>query len=113
MEEVFYTHALWRVKPDKEAEFIKAWKELADVFSNLPARPTRGTLIQSLTEPALFYSFGPWKSLADIESMRRDAHAQEAFRKIMELCSETSPSAYRVVADIQLEQSPSEQIRGS
>jgi quinol monooxygenase YgiN len=102
MGEVFYTHALWRVKPDGEAEFIKAWNELADVFSNLPDRPMRGTLIQSLTEPTLFYSFGPWKSLADIEAMRHDPQAQEAFQKIIELCAETSPGTYRVVADIQL-----------
>ena len=102
MEEVFYTHALWRVKPGQEAEFIEAWKQLAEVFSKLPHQPVRGTLIQSLTEPTLFYSFGPWKSMADIEAMRRDPQSQAAFQTIMKFCVETNPSTYRVVADIQL-----------
>ena len=102
MEEVIYSHALWRVKPGREAEFIKAWRELANVFQNLPARPMGGTLIQSLVDSSLFYSFGPWKSLSDIVEMRRDPRAQEAFQKITELCIEASPSTYRMIADIQL-----------
>ena len=102
MEELFYTHALWRVKPNREAEFIAAWNGLASVFSNLPHKPIRSTLLQNLTDPTLFYSFGPWRSLADIEAMRSDPQSQEAFRKIMELCVEANPSTYRVVADIQL-----------
>lgn len=102
MEEVIYTHAQWRVKPGREAEFIKAWQELANVFQNLPARPLRGTLIQSLVDVSLFYSFGPWKSLSDIVAMRHDPRAQEAFQKIMELCVEATPSTYRMIANIQL-----------
>lgn len=100
MEEIIYTHALWRVKPGHEAEFIKAWGELANVFQKLPARPLRGTLIQSLVDSSLFYSFGPWKSLSDIVEMRRDPLAQEAFQKITALCIEAAPSTYRMIADI-------------
>jgi hypothetical protein len=101
MEEVIYTHAQWRVKPGREAEFVKAWREMIKAFSNLPARPMRGTLIQSLVDESLFYSFGQWKSLSDIVAMRHDPRAREAFQKVMELCVEASPSTYRMIADIQ------------
>ena len=100
MEEVIYTHAQWRVKPGREAEFIKAWRELIQAFSNLPARPKRSTLLQSLVDESLFYSFGQWKSLSDIVAMRHDSRARDAFHKVMELCVEASPSTYRMIADI-------------
>jgi hypothetical protein len=71
MEEIFYTHALWWVKSGHE-EFIVAWKALADAFSHLPTPSRHGTLIQSLTDPTLFYSFGLWDRLGDIEGMRQN-----------------------------------------
>ncbi|HYO49774.1 MAG TPA: antibiotic biosynthesis monooxygenase [Chloroflexia bacterium] len=102
MEEAFYTHALWRVKPGHEEEFIAAWKALADAFSHLPDPPSHGTLIQSLTDPTLFYSFGPWDKLEDIEAMREDPQARQAIQDVMALCTEATPSSYRVVAEIRL-----------
>lgn len=62
MSAQFYTHALWRVKPGREDEFIEAWKALGDVFTRLSQPASQGTLIQSLDDPTLFYSFGPWKA---------------------------------------------------
>jgi Antibiotic biosynthesis monooxygenase len=102
VENVVYTHATWRVRQGKEEEFVAAWNRLPDVFSCLSNRPLGGTLIQSLSDPQLFYSFGPWKNLADVEAMRSDPECKEAFRKIIELCDEAEPGAYRVVADIKL-----------
>jgi quinol monooxygenase YgiN len=102
MEEIFYTHALWRVKPGHEEEFIAAWKALADAFSHLPTPSRHGTLIQHLTDPTLFYSFGPWDRLEDIEAMRQDPQARQAIQAVMALCTEATPSSYRVVAEIRL-----------
>ena len=98
----FYTHALWKVKPGHEKEFIEAWMELSDLFSNLPNPPIRGTLIQSTTDSTLFYSFGPWRSLEDITAMRNDQPSQEGIKKIMSLCTEATPATYRVIKHIQL-----------
>ena len=42
MNEVFYTHAMWRVLPGREAEFITTWMTLADVFGRLPDPPVGG-----------------------------------------------------------------------
>lgn len=102
MEEAFYTHAMWRVKQGKETEFVEAWNKLPEIFARLSAPPIGGTLIQSLVDSGLYYSFGAWKNLADIEAMRNDAGCQEAFRRIIELCDEAQPGAYRVIADIRL-----------
>ena len=101
MEEVYYTHALWKVKTDKVEEFIAAWKSLGAVFLETGGT-SHGTLIQSLSDPMAFYSFGPWNSLEDIQAMRADARSQEAIRKVKELCDEATPGAYRIVAEIHL-----------
>ena len=102
MNEVFYTHAMWRVLPGREAEFIATWMTLADVFGRLPDPPVRGTLLQSAADPLLFYSFGPWNSWEAIEAMRADPRSQAALRKIMALCVEATPGTFHVVADIRL-----------
>ena len=41
MEGAVYTLGVWRVKPDKEAEFIAAWKDLGRIFSHLREPPGR------------------------------------------------------------------------
>lgn len=61
-----------------------------------------GTLLQSLADPTLFYSFGPWDSQEAIAAMRADPGAQEAIRTITALCTEAMPGAYRWVTTIRL-----------
>jgi quinol monooxygenase YgiN len=99
MKEVIYTLGVWRVKPGKEAAFIDAWKALGNIFARLPQTPGKGTLIQSLTDPLLFYSFGPWSDLADVEAMRANPEAQEGINQLRELCTEATPGGFRVVAE--------------
>lgn len=99
MEEAVYTLGVWRVKPGKEDAFIEAWKALGKIFVQLPQPPGKGTLLQSLSDPLLFYSFGPWSSLADIQAMRNNPEAQEGLNKIRELCTEATPGGFRLVAE--------------
>ena len=56
MQEVVYTLGVWKVKPGQEADFIAAWKALGEIFSRLPHPPGTGTLIQNVSDPAVFYS---------------------------------------------------------
>jgi heme-degrading monooxygenase HmoA len=100
IEATFYTHAMWKVKPGREEEFIAAWKAMGDAFLSLPGMTTHGTLIQSTTDPTLFYSFGPWDSLEQIQQMRSDPAAQEAMSRVRELCIEATPGTYRLAARI-------------
>lgn len=100
MSETAYTLAMWRVKPGQEREFIKAWKALGQTFRALPRPPVgTGVLIQNLTDPSIYYSFGPWLNADDITAMRENPAAQESIRRLLDLCTEATPAAYRLVAE--------------
>lgn len=102
MEQQVYTHALWRVRPGNEEAFVEAWTALADTFSSLHQPPLWGTLLRSATEPTVFYSFGPWRSAADVEQMRRSDAAQAAMAGLRQLCEEATPGLYHVVKHVEV-----------
>lgn len=104
MEQLVYTHALWRVKPGNEETFIEAWTTLAETFSKLDQPPLWGTLLRSTTEPNVFYSFGPWRSSTDVEQMRNSAVAQGALSALRQLCEEATPGMYDVIKHIEVEE---------
>ena len=98
MSDEIYTLGAWRVKDGKQDEFVEAWKALGDYFRSLPKPPGEGTLLQSVDDPLQFYSFGPWHSLDDIQEMRSRPDTPGEIGKLMELCEEGRPGAFRVVA---------------
>lgn len=100
MHDTAYTLATYRVKPGREDDFIAVWNELAETFVNLPRPPISGTLIRSLTDRSLFYSFGPWPSREDVAAMRENPAAGAMFGKLSELCDELSPGDYEVIRHI-------------
>lgn len=102
MPQTVYTLGVWRVKSGNETAFIEAWKDLGAIFLWLPHPPPagQGTLIQSLTDASLFYSFGPWMSLADIQAMREDKTAQDGIARLRTLCVEATPGSFQVVATV-------------
>lgn len=100
MEEAYYTHARWLVKAGREQEFVEAWQAMGAVFSSLPNAVGHGTLIRSLDQPNLFYSFGPWRSLEDILSMRAGPESQTALVRVRDLCDEFSTGNYEVAATV-------------
>ena len=94
-----YTLAMWRVREGEEEEFVEAWKDdLGEFFSSLPNPRGTGTLIRSVDDPQLFYSFGPWRSLEDIQRMRSNPRTPEMIVKLVSLCDEAKPGSFRVVA---------------
>lgn len=95
----YYTLGVWRVKEGGEAAFIAAWEAVGEVFYQLPRPPGPGTLVRSESDPTLYYSFGSWERLEDIQAMREDPGAQAALARLMEVCEEGSPGAFRVVAE--------------
>ncbi len=100
MESDAYTLAMWRVRPGREEEFIRAWQEdLAEYFLSLPG-VMGGTLLRSVEDPSLFYSFGPWRSLEDIRAMRADPRTVGVMGKLRELCEEATPGVYQCVLTV-------------
>jgi hypothetical protein len=99
MQEDVYTLGVWRVKQGQETEFVAAWKALDQIFSKLSNPPAgTGKLIQSVSDPGLFYSFGPWKRVEDIDEMRSNPQAQAGIQQLISLCTEATPGTFRVVA---------------
>lgn len=98
MSDEVYTLGVWRVKDGKESQFVEAWKGLGVHFRSLSHPPGQGTLLQSLDDPQQFYSFGPWKRLEDIQEMREHPDSPKEIGKLMDLCEEGRPGAFRVVA---------------
>ena len=98
MSEQVYTLGVWRVKNGKQDEFVAAWQALGRYFNSLPHPPGKGTLLQSVDDPQQFYSFGPWQALDDIQQMRSRPETPTEIGKLMDLCEEGRPGAFRVAA---------------
>ena len=101
MKENFYTHAFWHIKEEKTADFIAAWERFGKALSQIPnSPPVKGTLIQSLSDSLVFYSFGPWETLEDINAMRNNENVKKALSDIMEHCQEAKPGNYKTVLQL-------------
>lgn len=99
MKEMVYTLAEWRVQEGRQEAFISAWKDLGEAFNSLSDPAGKGVLIQSTSDPTLFYSLVPWKSMEAVEAMRNDHHARQGIKRLEGLCTETTPGAFHVVAE--------------
>jgi heme-degrading monooxygenase HmoA len=101
MKENYYTHALWHVKEGQIDAFKAAWEQFGNALSQVPdSPPVKGTLIQSLSDPLVFYSFGPWETLEDIKAMRNDENVRQALSALLEHCQEAKPENYRTVLQL-------------
>lgn len=97
---IYYTLGKWKVKKENEAKFVESWSKLGEVFGKLNEPPLYGTLIQSIDDPTLFYSFGPWTSLESINHMRSDTASMAAIKEVMSFCDEAAPGNYKLVKEI-------------
>lgn len=93
-----YTMSSWRVTSGQEMAFREAWTDLDRAFGALRRRPLSGTLLQHRTDLTLFISVGCWTSSEDIEAMRRDESAQDAFLRLIELCDDAEMNSFVEVA---------------
>jgi hypothetical protein len=94
-----YTIEMWRVQPEQNAAFVAAWHELADAVRRLRQQPAgQQTLVQSIADPDVYYSFAPWRSLADVEAVQPDVRVQSALATVRGACVESTAGAYRAIA---------------
>ena len=68
-------------------------------FNALSDPPGKGVLIQSTSDPTLFYSFVPWSSMEAVQAMRNDHHAREGIKRLEGLCTEATPGSFHVVPE--------------
>lgn len=102
MSEAAYTLARYCVRPGHEEAFLATWRELAGVFRTLPEPPSWGTLVQSASDPAVYYSFGPWRDPAHVRAMREAPEAQAAFDRVAAHCEVIEPGDYKLVEHVQV-----------
>jgi hypothetical protein len=98
MAEQPYTLARWLVAAGNEDAFVAAWHDLAAFFLSLKQPPRWGTLLRSIENPRLFYSFGPWPSTETIAAMRGDPGAPAAIATLTGLCEEAELGTFLVAA---------------
>jgi hypothetical protein len=98
MSDEVYTLGAWRVRHEKQDEFVESWTALGAHFRNLASPPGPGTLLQSIDDPQEFYSFGSWQSLEAIDAMRSHPDTPAMIGALMALCEDGRPGTFRVVA---------------
>jgi heme-degrading monooxygenase HmoA len=76
----------WRIKPEKETQFIEAWSEISafyrEVFGSLGSRLHRGS-------DGIFYSYAQWKSAEDRASAFANSPKTEAGARMREAIEES------------------------
>ncbi|HLM07421.1 MAG TPA: antibiotic biosynthesis monooxygenase family protein [Blastococcus sp.] len=76
-----YTLGIWTVRPGAEDDFVAAWREMANnTTADFPS--ATAMLLHDRDRPNLFISYGPWRSLAEIESWRGSAVFRDGVARI-------------------------------
>lgn len=100
MDGDYYTLASWHVRTGAEEEFLRVWRDdLAAAFTRANPQSV-AALVQSLEDPQQFYSFGPWRTLEEMEEARTDPDVREAVLRILALCDRAQPQPCRVVSRV-------------
>ena len=100
MKDEFYTLTYWHVKENSEEEFINIWKkDFAPVFMKLNPY-SKVTLVQSLENPNIYYSFGPWINVEQMQASRADKNYRSAIIKLVSLCSEARPGSFKNILSV-------------
>ena len=93
-----YTHGTWHVKAGHEDEFVAAWTEFVDWTQTF--LPHAGaTLMQDRDDPSRFVSFGPWRSVDEVQLWRAETGFQERLAQLRELLESFDPQLMEVVAE--------------
>lgn len=75
----------WKIKPEKEAQFIEAWSAVTHYFlknwDSLGSRLHRGN-------DGIFYAYAQWKSAADRENAFENAVKLDAGERMKEAIEE-------------------------
>jgi heme-degrading monooxygenase HmoA len=94
-----YTHGIWQVKPGRADEFIAAWTEFADWTVQHAQGTGWGKLLRDVNDEHRFISFGPWESLAAIESWRGLDGRNQRVGRIRELLVGFEPATLELVVE--------------
>ncbi len=81
----------WRVKSEKEAQFIEAWSEITKYylknFRSKGSRLHRG-------DDEIFYAYAQWNSIEDREKALKDSPEINIGSKMIETIEESFPEVF-------------------
>lgn len=97
METSNYTHTVWRVKPGREDEFVRRWRDWVD-WSHREGLDAPALLLRDVESPQTFISFGPWESLAAVRSWRALPGYHERVARLQEVVDRFEPRTLEVTA---------------
>lgn len=92
----YVTHTAWRVKPGREAEFVRAWEEWAE-WSRGEGLVEEPRLLRDTDDPGLYISFGNWVELGTIHTWRALPGYEERVARLRELVDSFDPRSLEVL----------------
>lgn len=93
-----YTLGIWKVKPEKEKDFIKEWTNFASWTGRNINGSGKAHLLQDKENPLRFISFGSWDSEESITHWRNYKEFKTFVEKVKELCDEFQPNTLNEVS---------------
>jgi len=93
-----YTHAVWRVKPGMEDEFVARWESIAAwAVENAPGC-LWGVLLRDTADPHVFVGTGAWERRQDAAAFLETIERLAWMQSIRELVDEFQPRQMELVA---------------
>ena len=100
MNDDFYSFNLWKIKDGNEQEFLHVWEnELAKEFVKLNPY-SKATLVQSTDSPNIYYSFGPWIKLDELQAARSNKDYRSAVSKLVSLCDISKSGSFKNILTV-------------
>jgi pimeloyl-ACP methyl ester carboxylesterase/heme-degrading monooxygenase HmoA len=93
-----YTLGIWKVKPEKEKDFINEWTAFATWTGSNISGSGKAHLLQDKENPLRFISFGSWDSEESISKWRNYNEFKTFVEKVKELCDEFQPNTLNEVS---------------
>ena len=97
---IVYTHGVWQVRPGRAADFVAAWRELAEwSVANVPGAMW-AKLLCDTEDDLRFVSMGPWANADAVSTWRSLPGWSERIGRIRELLDGFTPSTLEPVVEI-------------
>ena len=87
-----YSVTVWVVKPGREDDFVRAWRELAEhTARQMIGRKEASRLLRDRDQLNRFVSMAPWDSAATLRAWRSGVEFSERVRQMGEFLEEFTP----------------------
>jgi len=91
-----YTHTMWVVTPEQEAEFVRRWQDWAQWSHHAGLQP-HAMLLRDVDDPMIHVSFGRWESLHTARDWRLLTGYQERVKALGHVVERFEPRTLSIV----------------